>query len=495
MTLTESAKMVSKRKLSESDEKDEIAHVLAQFKSESGELLESPIDLPLNITAENLQLICNAFIAKNDSEPTPYTFFVKDVEVTSNLASALKNAVLDSEKVLEIIYQPQAVFQVRAVTRCTSSLPGHSEAVISVSFSPDGKQLASGSGDTTVRFWDLNTESPLFTCKGHKHWVLCTAWSPNGQTLASACKTGEIRLWDSATGTQKGKPLVGHKQWVTWLVWEPFHLNPHCRKLASSSKDGDIRIWDVVIGTCLINLAGHQQGVSCIRWGGTGLIYSASQDRTVKVWRSEDGILCRTLQGHAHWVNTLALSTDYVLRTGAFEPAEVGRPQRILSPEEAQNKALDRYKQVQQIGPERLVSGSDDFTLFLWNPESDKKHIARMTGHQQLVNDVKFSPDSRLIASASFDKSIKIWDGRTGTFITTLRGHVQAVYQIAWSADSRLLVSGSADSTLKVWNLKTKKLHLDLPGHGDEVFAVDWSPDSQRVVSGGRDKVLKIWRY
>lgn len=93
------------------------------------------------------------------------------------------------------------------------------------------------------------------------------------------------------------------------------------------------------------------------------------------MWRSEDGILCRTLQGHAHWVNTLALSTDYVLRTGAFEPAEVGRPQRILSPEEAQNKALDRYKQVQQIGPERLVSGSDDFTLFLWNPESDKKHI------------------------------------------------------------------------------------------------------------------------
>jgi ribosome assembly protein 4 len=236
---------------------------------------------------------------------------------------------------------------------------------------------------------------------GHRHWVLCTAWAPNGQTLASACKSGEIRLWDAATGTQKGKPLVGHKQWVTWLVWEPFHLNPQCRKLASSSKDGDVRIWDVVLGTCLINLAGHQQGVSCIRWGGTGLIYSASQvitvlfkidtnqlniyllkmnkmwlqDRTVKVWRSEDGILCRTLQGHAHWVNTLALSTDYVLRTGAFEPAEFGRTQKTLTPEEAQKKALDRYNLVQQVGPERLVSGSDDFTLFLWNPETDKKHL------------------------------------------------------------------------------------------------------------------------
>jgi ribosome assembly protein 4 len=100
-------------------------------------------------------------------------------------------------------------------------------------------------------------------------------------------------------------------------------------------------------------------------------------------------VLCRTLQGHAHWVNTLALSTDYVLRTGAFEPAEFGRPQKTLTPEEAQLKAQQRYDAIRQIGPERLVSGSDDFTLFLWHPESDKKHIGillfciiRSTTHQ-----------------------------------------------------------------------------------------------------------------
>ena len=72
-----------------------------------------------------------------------------------------------------------------------------------------------------------------------------------------------------------------------------------------------------------------------------------------------------------------------------------------------------------------------------------------MSGHHQLINDVKFSPDGRLIASASFDKSIKLWDGNTGKFISVLRGHVQRVYCLAWSADSRLLVSGSADSTVK----------------------------------------------
>lgn len=66
---------------------------------------------------------------------------------------------------------------------------------------------------------------------------------------------------------------------------------------------------------------------------------------------------------------------------------------------------------------ERLVSGSDDFTLFLWNPAEEKKPVARMTGHQALVNEVLFSPDTRLLASASFDKSIKIWDGRTGKYV------------------------------------------------------------------------------
>lgn len=165
---------------------------MAQFKSENGENLESPIDLPRNVNTENLQLILNALLKKDGSnELIPYTFFVNGKEVVNNLEATLQNETLNSEKVLEIIYQPQAIFQVRAVTRCTrylrfignesigrcssclislilfsSSLLGHSEAVVAVSFSPNGKHLASGSGDTQVRFWDLSTETPLFTCKG-----------------------------------------------------------------------------------------------------------------------------------------------------------------------------------------------------------------------------------------------------------------------------------------------------------------------------------------
>lgn len=207
------------------------------------------------------------------------------------------------------------------------------------------------------------------------------------------------------------------------------------------------------------------------------------------------GALCRTLEGHAHWVNVLALNTDYVLRTGPFEPRDMMKAVQVdkVARDELQKMAQKRYNAVMKgTDEEILVSGSDDFTMFLWSPESSKKPTKRMTGHQQLVNDVKFSPDTRLVASASFDKSVKLWNGRNGEFIAVFRGHIAQVYQLAWSADSRMLVSGSADSTLKVFDIKTKKLKGDLPGHLDQVYAVDWSPDGSTVASGGKDRVLKL---
>ncbi|CAD5212199.1 unnamed protein product [Bursaphelenchus okinawaensis] len=463
--------------------------ITVSFFAEDGSALgPSSLILPFKTSVADLQELCNQFL-ENDDDPLPIQFRSEDgAEIIDSLASSIPEDAINDEQGIKLIYMPQALFKVNPVTRCTSTLPGHSQPVISVQFSPDGKSLASGSGDTTVRLWDLNTELPLKTCQGHKHWVLCISFSPNGKKLASACKNGEIFLWNTETGAQLGRKLTGHKQWVNSLAWQPFHMDSECRLLASAGKDTTVRIWDTITYQTVRVLSGHTASVTCLRWGGAGYIYTGSQDRTVKVWKADTGSHYRSLTGHAHWINTLALNVDYVLRTKSLD-----KDSDQASVTDAES-ALQRYVKVTKGTTEKLVSGSDDFTLFLWDPINNKQSISRLTGHQQLVNQVVFSPDTRLIASASFDKSIRIWCGQTGRFLKTLRGHVQAVYQVAWSADSRLLVSGSADSTLKVWSMKNKGLMIDLPGHGADVFAVDWSPDGERVVSGGKDCVLKLWR-
>eukprot|EP01094_Clydonella_sp_ATCC50884_P025431 TRINITY_DN6674_c0_g1_i2.p1 TRINITY_DN6674_c0_g1~~TRINITY_DN6674_c0_g1_i2.p1 ORF type:complete len:349 (-),score=70.18 TRINITY_DN6674_c0_g1_i2:121-1167(-) len=266
--------------------------------------------------------------------------------------------------------------------------------------------------------------------------------------------------------------------------------NAACSRLASASKDGTVRIWNAIRGAVDKTLSGHSMAVTCVKWGGSGLIYSASEDRTILVFNADRGTMVRKLAGHGHWVNIIALNTDYVMRTGAFDHTGV----RYDDPEQAKAKALERYEAVTKGKPEKLASGSDDHTIFLWEPETGRKPITRLTGHQQPINWVSYSPDGRLLASASFDQSLKLWNGITGKFFATLRGHVQRVYQVCWSSDSRLVVSGSQDSTLKVWDLKTGKLKVELPGHADEVYAVDWAPDGQHVASGGKDRVLKLWK-
>lgn len=432
----------------ETEEPKQQYTIQAKFVSDTGEDVGDPLDLPIEITTKQLELICNA-ILKNE-EHTPYIFFVNDEEIKENLELSLDKKKTDFESVLSIVYQPQAVFRVRPVTRCTSSLPGHSEAVVSVRFSPNGKALASGSGDTTLRLWDLNTETPQFTCKGHTSWVLVVDWSPDGKKIASADKTGRMIIWDPNTGQQMGKPMTDHKKWITSLSWEPYHVNPECRRIASAGKDNVARIWDTVLCRCLLTLAGHTQTVTCVKWGGAGLIFTSSQDRSVKMWRADDGVMCRTFAGHAHWVNSIALNTDYVLRTGPFHPVLDQREtyQPTKNTDELKERALERFKKVCPDNVESFVSCSDDFTLYLWKTDS-KTFVTRMTGHQNVVSDVKYSPDVKFIASASFDKSIRLWRAHDGSFYCVLRGHVNAVYQLAWSADSRLLVSGSKDSTVK----------------------------------------------
>lgn len=485
----------------EVDGRDVPTNIQVIFRNRQGEELAETLDLPTNSTIDDLTALIHSLTESSDDGKIPYSFYASvqkdgvenDVEVTSTLVDLLnQQESISTENVLHLTYQPLALFRVRPVSRCTDTLPGHTEAVLHVQYSPDGRMLASGGGDTTVRFWDVNTNLPKHTCRGHKDHVLCTAWAPNGKRFVSADKRGVLIVWDPLTGQSVGKSIKAHKQWITSLAFEPMHLNIDCDRLATCGKDSSIKIWNVRTQSSVRTLSGHTDSVESIKWGGDGLLYSASRDRTIKVWNADRGILVRTLSGHGHRINTLALSSDYVLRTGPFDH----KGTRFATDEEAQKAAKSKYEAFREQGPERLVSGSDDFTLFLWHPKDSKHPIKRLTGHQQAVNHIAFSPDGRYFASASFDKKVKIWNGLSGEFLSTLTGHVGAVYQLSFSSDSRYIVSASKDSTAKLWQVPGgKQAKQTLPGHADEVYALDWSPNGASVATGSKDRTIKIWKH
>ncbi|PCH36251.1 WD40 repeat-like protein [Wolfiporia cocos MD-104 SS10] len=194
----------------------------------------------------------------------------------------------------------------------------------------------------------------------------------------------------------------------------------------------------------------------------------------------------------------LTLNTDLVLHTGPFDRTG----EKPSSDDQGQSLVLTRYNQLVSTNDETLISGSGDHMPFFWSlfpsrvatiATSDAaaerggklKPVVRLTGHQH----------GRWAASAAWDSSVRIWDGRTSKFVTMIGGHIGPAYRLTWSADSRLrlLVSASKDSTVKIWDLKTYKLKTYLPGHTDEVYCVD--PVADRIVSDGRERTVEIWKH
>jgi len=140
----------------------------------------------------------------------------------------------------------------------------------------------------------------------------------------------------------------------------------------------------------------------------------------------------------------------------------------------------------------QIVSASADRTLKVWEAKSGQL-LRSLQGHSASVNGCAFSLDGKQIVSASADRTLKVWDMKSGQLLRSLEGHSASVYGCAFSPDGKQIVSASADRTLKVWDMKSGQLLRSLEGHSDWVRGCAFSPDSKQIVSASDDRALKVW--
>jgi WD40 repeat protein/serine/threonine protein kinase len=417
---------------------------------------------------------------------------------------------------------------------------GHTSKVLGAAFSPDGARLVTTSADGTVRQWDAATgrevEAPY---DRHSGEVRVATYSPDGQWVASAGSDRAVRVWRAA-GRQDVAVLHGHTGVVTAAAFAPGG-----RRLASlshqegTSPEGDdtIRAWEVAPTATLPVLRGHTSYVYPVAFSPDGRwIASGGWDGKVRLWDATTGEPCATLP-HPGIVRTLAFGPDGRwlvtggdgddrLRVWDVATARVRKEIRGSGPQiwglavSPDGKRVAAQVRVgQQLRNHLIVcdvtSGERLFAVdgavpayspdgrWLAAVDADLKTVvlldarthetaARFSGHEQLVSRATFSPDSRRLATSSYDRTVRLWPTDGGAF-QVLRGHTDLVYAAAFHPDGKRLATAGGDGAIWLWDLARGEEVTRLLGHTGYVWSLAFSPDGTTLVSGSGDHTVRLW--
>lgn len=335
-----------------------------------------------------------------------------------------------------------------------SSLKGHKGAVHALEISRDGTLLATEAADSTAKIWDLRNDKLLFTLNGLNGPVAALAFSPDGKRLVTETCDESKKLWQATIwDTKSGKGLVnltGHKEAISAVAF-----SPDGKLVATASWDRTARLWNADTGDQVTLLAGHTEPVNSVTFSPKGnYIFTTGYDSTARMWDVATGKLIHDLRGHgggAVHSATFSPNGKFVVTTS----------RRMSNRQIMVERAVPLTSPIKGLATEGL-------TARIWEVETGRR-VASLWGHEGDVYSAEFSPDNKLVVTASEDGSARVWEAATGKKLMEMRGHTGPVYNATFSHDSDFVVTSSKDGTARMWDTSPRGRVMELMAQNDQV--------------------------